>query len=229
MPLPDASAIFFDAGGTLLRPARPVGETYAEIAAHYGAALDAGRVQREFKNAFAHLQDRTGFPVPTDGEDKAWWREVVRLSLAKEDVPERFPFDDCFEEVYAAFARPGLWRVFPEVEAVLATLRDAGRRLYVLSNWDARLRDTLRGLDLLPYFEAVVISSEQGVAKPDPAIYRRALEIAGLEQEETSAPSSSPALMVGDDEENDYWAPRRAGWQALVIDRRAGEDLTKML
>jgi len=220
--MPDQpQAIFFDAGGTLVRPARPVGAVYAEVAAHYGAMLDAIRVQREFKNAFKTLQDRTGFPVPRDGQDRDWWREVVRQSIVKEPVAESFPFDDFFEEVYEVFGRHDVWRVFPEVEKVLAALRERGHSLHVLSNWDARLRGTLEGLGLGHYFEAVIISSELGVGKPAPEIYRLAAEQAGV--------SADAALMVGDDEENDYWAPKRAGWEAVIIDRAAGEDLTKVL
>ncbi|MEM1059144.1 MAG: HAD-IA family hydrolase [Verrucomicrobiota bacterium] len=214
-------AIFFDVGGTLIRPAQPVGATYAEVASHYGATLDAERVQREFVNAYTSMQDRAGYPVGCDGDDRGWWGEVVRRSLARESLPETFPRELFFEEAYAVFERSDVWRVYPEVEQVLAELRERGHLLYVLSNWDARLHATLRGLGLTPYFERIFASAEHGVAKPDPAYYEVAARAAGVAPHE--------AMMVGDDEENDYWAPRRAGWQAVIVDREKGEDLTKVL
>lgn len=221
MSPPEPQAIFFDVGGTIIRPAQPVGKTYTEVASHYGATLNAESVNREFRNAFASMQDRAGYPVNSNGDDRGWWGEVVRRSLAKEDLPASFPMDHFFEEAYTVFERADVWRIFPEVEQVLAKLRDRGVPLYVLSNWDSRLHETLRGIGLAHYFERIFVSAEHGVAKPDSAYFHRVAELTGV------APQA--ALMVGDDEENDYWAPRRAGWQAMIIDRKAGEDLTKVL
>ena len=45
-------ALIFDVGGTLIHPARPVGETYAEFAAAHGAQLSAGEAESAFRQAF---------------------------------------------------------------------------------------------------------------------------------------------------------------------------------
>ena len=46
-------AIFFDAAGTLIKPARRVGETYAVLARKYGIEVSAGGDRREISTLFS--------------------------------------------------------------------------------------------------------------------------------------------------------------------------------
>src|SRR5262249_48506118 len=69
------------------------------------------------------------------------------------------------------------FRPYPEVPAVLAALREGGARLVVVSNWDVSLHDVLERTRLRPLVDGVVTSAEFGAAKPDPAIFARALEM----------------------------------------------------
>ncbi|MDA1258005.1 MAG: HAD family hydrolase [Chloroflexi bacterium] len=75
------------------------------------------------------------------------------------------------------------------VEDVLETLRQS-YRLGVISNHRAGLKEILGREGVLSYFEVVVGSADTGLRKPDPAIFRYALELAGCEPHE--------AVMVGD-------------------------------
>ncbi len=94
---------------------------------------------------------------------------------------------------------------------MLEALRDHGVELAVLSNWDARLHSVLDGCGLGEYLSNRFISAELGWEKPDPAIYRHVIESLRLQ------PGS--VLSVGDDPKNDVEGPKRAGWQALQIER----------
>jgi 2-haloacid dehalogenase len=61
--------------------------------------------------------------------------------------------------------------------AILAELRDAGIRLYALSNWSAETFPVARPrYPFLDWFDGIVISGEEKVAKPDPAIFRHLLD-----------------------------------------------------
>jgi HAD superfamily hydrolase (TIGR01509 family) len=60
----------------------------------------------------------------------------------------------------------------------------------------------------------VVTSAGAGARKPDPEIFRRALELAGCAPEE--------ALHVGDTPEEDAAGARAAGITPLLIDRSGG-------
>lgn len=220
MPGSKIKAVFFDAGGTLLRPAQPIGETYAAIARHYGQRWDAAALGAGFKSAFKKRRPRPDAEVATNGDERAWWKLVVADTLAAVECPEGFPFDHYFEELYTVYARPELWRVYPEAVPVLEALRARGLKLAVLSNWDWRLRPLLEGLELAPFFDDVLISGEHGAEKPSVKLYATALARLGLEPHQ--------ALMVGDDPLNDYWAPQQAGWHAVLVERPQ-QDLLSVL
>lgn len=212
--------VFMDAGGTLLRPARPVGEIYVEVAAHYGVRGDAARVHEGFVEAWAALKPRDPVNGARVMDDRGWWKEMVRRAWAGTPLPEAFPFEAYFEEVYAVFERPELWRVYPEVPGVLEGLRRAGLRCAVLSNWDRRLRGLLDALELGEWFEEVLISSEIGAEKPHPAIFRAAEARLGVCAEE--------AVLWGDEPEADGEGARGAGWGVGLV-KRPGRDLADLL
>lgn len=211
-------AVVFDAGGTLVRTARPVGEIYAEAGRRHGQEWDGDELQRSFRAAFKKMRGNRISPVPVNGDDRDWWREVVRHTLGGKAAA--VAFEDYFEELYRLFERPEVWQVFSEVPSVLEELRRAGYRLAVLSNWDSRLRLMFEGLGLARHFEALFISTEHGFEKPDAGFYQRAQKALGI--------SPAEILMVGDDPENDEAAPRRAGWQAILV-RRPQETLANAL
>lgn len=65
----------------------------------------------------------------------------------------------------------------PGTVAVLRELREAGMRLLALTNWSAETFPIARErFDFLGWFEGIVVSGEERLAKPDPAIYRVLLE-----------------------------------------------------
>jgi len=97
-------------------------------------------------------------------------------------------------------------------------VRTAGARLVVVSNWDVSLHDVLARTGLAPLLDGAVISAEAGVAKPDPAIFERALEIAG-------GIEPGHALHVGDSLEADVAGARAAGVEAVLVQRDAALPL----
>lgn len=205
------TTIVLDAGGTLIHPARPVGETYAHFARHWQVSLDPEATTRAFYAAFKNMGPRTPGTIPRDGHDHAWWREMVARALADHDFIRTPEFDDYFAEVYQYYAQPEAWCVYPEVREVLEDLQTRGHSLVLLSNWDARLHPVLEGHGLGGFFAYRFISAELGWEKPDSAIYEYVSKVVLREPHQL--------LSVGDDEENDFIAPQRAGWQALLLNR----------
>ena len=98
---------------------------------------------------------------------------------------------------------------FPDVAPALSALRDHG--LVVVSNWDCSLPDWLQRAGLLEHVDAVVTSAEVGAAKPDSAIFERALDVARAEPGE--------AVHVGDSLENDVAGARAAGIRPVLVAR----------
>jgi putative hydrolase of the HAD superfamily len=83
------------------------------------------------------------------------------------------------ERLFARLFEPGN-RIDSEMRAMLIALKAAGYRLGLLSNAGDWLRQDLGTLFAIDgqgrLFDAIVISAEVGVRKPDPRIYRIALE-----------------------------------------------------
>ena len=99
----------------------------------------------------------------------------------------------------------------PGVRDALIELRALGLRLVVVSNWDLSLHERLDETGLAPLVDGALASAEVGVAKPDPAIFLRALEIAGVGAEE--------AIHVGDSLVEDAAGAAAAGIRAVLIGR----------
>ena len=92
---------------------------------------------------------------------------------------------------------------------ILAELRERGLRLFALTNWSAETFPIARErFAFLAWFEGIVVSGEEGLAKPDPALYRTLLE--------RHAVAPGEALFVDDRSEN-VAAAEALGMQGLVF------------
>ena len=112
-----------------------------------------------------------------------------------------------------------MWSAYPEVTEVLSRLKARGLKLAVVSNFDRRLHAVLAHLDLTRFFAQVVISSEVGIDKPDPAIFQRALDALNAQPAE--------AVHVGDDPKRD-WGAGAAGLQVFEL-QRPGNSLRDLI
>ena len=210
------TTVFFDAAGTLLTVNGSVGERYAVLARAYGKDVDPREVEAGFRRSFPKAPPLAFPDAPTaklTELEHAWWRAVVRDVFAGFGPFPRF--DAYFEALYAAFAQPEAWRLYPETRPTLDALRDRGYRLGVISNFDARLFGLLEGLGIADYFDPIVASSRAGAAKPAPAIFLHALTTCGVKTEQ--------AVHVGDTYELDVLGAQGAGVAAILIDR-VGRD-----
>lgn len=98
---------------------------------------------------------------------------------------------------------------FPDALPVLQALRQAGFHLGVIANQQPGTVDRLRAWKLLSCFEVISASSELGFAKPDPQVFRWALQQANCSPRE--------ALMVGDRPDNDVAPANKLGMKTIRI------------
>ncbi len=211
--------VFFDAGGTLFRVRGGVGQAYARIASGFDSKIAsmtdlASRLELAFGTAFRRREPMV-FPGAALDRlpelERGWWLAVVRETFQSLEVP--FPrLEEFFETVYGYFATEAAWELEPGCRETLALLRSRGCQLGVISNFDSRLGRVLGSLGIRDFFSTVTFSTACGAAKPDPAIFRRALRDA-----DTPAGAS---LHVGDDEEDDWQGALAAGMRAVVYDPR---------
>jgi len=216
-------AIFFDAAGTLFYLPRGVGYHYALVARELGLKWDSAQLDRAFNDAWNAMPSRPAIDGPRENDDKGWWRQLVDLVL--NDVAPamgELDRDNFFEIVYEHFAEAGVWELYPEVPEVLENLQPRFE-LAVVSNFDGRLRMIFEQLGVSKFFKQVFLSSELGADKPDPEIFRRALNVIQLQPHEV--------LHVGDDSERDWKAAASAGLLIFELDRKKGSlrDLLSIL
>lgn len=206
------SAVFFDAAGTLIKPVRRVGESYALVAKKFGMDVSPAQLSERFRVCFG-AAGPLAFPGAPEaaihGLERDWWKRLVRQIFEPWQPVERF--DDYFSELFDYFARPDSWALYPEVLETLSALKQRGLILDVLSNFDSRLIGILHGLGAGEWFDDIIISSRAGHAKPDRRIFAAALAKHGL------APNS--AAHVGDSEEKDLCGANDAGLMGILVDR----------
>lgn len=171
-------AILLDAAGTLIRPIEPVAEVYARYFAAAEWPVEAGRLSGAFRSVFGGAGDPSYGDFPDgDSAERAWWRNVVMATARRVGV--EMPGDAlerCFTGLFEHYASGEAWAVFPDVRPQLERWRANGFQLAVVSNFDRRLHRILEELDLASGFGAVVCSADARARKPDPAIFRQALE-----------------------------------------------------
>ena len=197
--------VTFDVGGTLLHPYPSVGEIYDRTFRKFGVIRPSSAIDEAF---FAVWE--TAHEIPREasyGSEKPWWREIVRRILLNLDVTDDKP--EIFEELWNVFCHPDHWRLYDGAVDALVELRRRGYVLSVLSNWDERLRPLLHDMDLLKYFDFVVISCEVGVEKPHKEIFDITARTTGFHADEI--------LHIGDSEHHDLAGARDAGWNCLLV------------
>jgi len=188
----DASRIrwvFFDVGDTLLDEREAMFDWCGQV-----AALLAGRGMRV-------------------GAADVWLAREQAYGEFAPDVPARImqilsvpPNDQALWK--QATYRHALERPFAGVTPLLTQLANQFH-LGVLANQDRGTRDRLRARGWGKLFSVVIASTEEGLKKPDPAIFKLALSRAGCRADQ--------AVMVGDRVDNDIRPAKSVGMQTVRV------------
>jgi len=196
--------VFFDAGNTLVYPNFAlVGE---KLAAR-GARVAVEELERGEQRARFLLDDPQVIRGSTDG---ARWTLYFETIFRFCGVTDALLVRSVLDELQQIHKVSNLWEVVPpDVPAALEALRPRFR-LSVISNANGTVREKLRRVGLLGFFETVLDSHEEGVEKPDPRIFRNALERTGTKVEE--------AIYVGDIYHIDVVGARAAGMDVVLLD-----------
>lgn len=218
--MPEIRTITFDCAGTLVRvdwnPARFACECLGQLGAEFDpghAEAEYGRLLQTRWRAYQEL-NKTRDPEICD----AWWKQLSADWLQALDMKA-----DLLEPI-TELARAGIYgpesvvfSLYEDTLPALQALTDRGLRMAVLSNWDYSLHRVIRMFGLETYFDVVIASLEEGIEKPEPEIFRIALDQMGAAAEQT--------LHVGDHPIDDVQGARGAGLTALHLDREGVEKL----
>jgi putative hydrolase of the HAD superfamily len=208
--------VFFDAAETLFHVDGSVADIYLRHAVQFGfqARTDSiGLITEAFRRAF-HDAPPPVFASTESAQikqsERLWWFDVVHNVFYRVGMFERF--DEFFDHVFQVFADPASWKLYPDVLPTLRELRSRGLELGIVSNFDSRLFNVLRGLGIGELFDTVTISSLAHAAKPSPKIFELALEQHAVDPGE--------AMHVGDSMRDDVEGATKAGLAAVLLARQ---------
>lgn len=205
MALRRVDAVLLDALGTLVALEPPGPLLRGELAAR-GRAVSLAEADAAMAREMAFYRAKHARAV--DAAGLAGLRADCARVLDEALPPAARGLPDLLDVLMASLR----FSAYPDAAPALRALRGRGVRLVVCSNWDVSLHEVLSRTGLAPLVDGVVTSAELGVAKPDPAIFGEALEVAGGVRPER-------ALHVGDDPDADLAGARGAGLEALLLDR----------
>ncbi len=208
--------IFLDAVGTLFGVQQSVGAMYLNVTRRFGVDADAKALDRAFYQSFKSMPFPMAFPgVPVEQiprKEYEWWEAIACDTFQRAGIYDQFSdFSAFFAELYAYFASPEPWFIYPDTIPFLNYWCNQGVDLGVLSNFDTRIHAVLKALGLTPYFASITISTEVGAAKPDPLIFQVALS------KHNCFPDQ--AWHIGDSLQEDYEGAKTAGMRAIWLKR----------
>lgn len=209
-----------DAGFTILSPRRTLADALSGVLAADGHAVTEEEMRAAWEEADRWFWDeyhRPGNDTWTDDvRIDEYWRRYHSVMLGRLGVEAR---REMLDRILASQFASEAWEAYPDVEPMLREVGALdGVRIGIVSDWGSNLRGILAELGLDRYLDFVLPSGAVGVAKPNPAFYRLALEKAGVAAEE--------ALMAGDSYRADVRGAWSAGMDAVWLDRHEGMNIT---
>lgn len=157
-------------------------------------ARNPQRCTPEFIDFFAFVRDPQ-MPLFWEEYDRGTWslertkEEMCRIKGCTREACDRF--------VEQAIA---LQEAIEPTERLIADLKAAGYRLYVLSNMSREFIDFLRRFPVYGLFDGEVVSCEEHTVKPEPQIYRILLERYGLDPAQTLFVDDRPCNIAAAEE-----------------------------
>ena len=200
--------VFFDAGDTLLHPYPSFRELFARTCRDEGHDVSPHAVD-ELEPRLLDIARESGVKDPSLSADasREFWTYLYRRFLGAIGIDD----DRLADRLYEVFSDSASYRLFDDVVPALEDLERRGYRLGLISNFEGWLEKMLVELEIGHRFDTAVISGLEGVEKPDPAIYRIAVDKAGVEP--------ARAVHVGDSPRTDVEPAAAVGMIPVLLDR----------
>lgn len=186
-------AVIFDMYETLI--------THFKTPLYFGAqmAFDAGIAEEKFLEIWrAEEENRTIGKVTLEEvlekilrKNNSFSEETMNYIINKRIC--------CKEEAFE--------HLHKEIIPMLRTLKEKGMLIGLISNCFSEESMVIKKSILYPFFDATCLSYDEGIQKPNPAIFKRCIERLGVKADE--------CLYVGDGGSNELEAAQRLGMKAV--------------
>ncbi|MBV8392346.1 MAG: HAD family hydrolase [Alphaproteobacteria bacterium] len=208
-------AVLFDLDDTLIRAYAQPEEAWTRLLHIFSAHLDAHDPASIERVRLAIMEESRAFW--SDRAEAAKWRLNVpgarriavrraleRLGRGDAELADRI--SDSFTEMCRQE-----YRLYPDAHATVDALRAAGVKLALITNGAGEpQRAKIERFELAHRFDHIQIEGEFGQGKPEPEVYRHALEKLGV--------PAAEAWMVGDNYEWEVVAPQKLGVAGIWYD-----------
>jgi putative hydrolase of the HAD superfamily len=206
---PGRGALLVDALGTLIELLPPAPRLRRELAERFG--IEVGEVQAERAIAAEIAYYRIHLDEGVDARSLRALRErcaeVVCAALPPSPELAALRTTDLTDALLASIR----FRAFDDARPAILAARRRDLRVVVASNWDCSLHEVLERLGLAALLEGIVTSAQAGARKPAPAVFERALALAGV--------GPARAIHVGDTIDEDVAGARGAGIEPVFLSR----------
>ncbi|MDQ0974549.1 putative hydrolase of the HAD superfamily [Neobacillus niacini] len=210
-------AVLFDLDGTLLDR----DESVKKFIDHQYDRLHriVGHIPREnYIKRFIEL-DQRGYV----------WKDKVYQRLVEEFQITAMTWEELLQDYLSEFKNHCF--PFPNLISTLDKLKSRDIRLGMITNGRGQFQlDNIKALGIEKYFDTILISEWEGIKKPDPEIFKRALNQLNV--------SAQQSIFVGDHPENDVKAAQNVGmkgvwkkdpqWESIEADYIV-DDLAELL
>lgn len=207
-------AIFFDVGSTLLYPSPDVPTVYNKVVADWGYAFSYEEIDSFMPEVWAYYEEEVAADASfwaDDARSHDIWVNMYALLSERLGITDDAERREIGSRVHTAFKTAAHWDLYSDVIPTLELLKERGLRISLISNWGKDLRAILADLPLDRYLDDAIISAEVELHKPDPRIFRLALERLGVEAHE--------AVHVGDQLIADVEGAQAVGMMGVLLDR----------
>jgi putative hydrolase of the HAD superfamily len=202
----NVSALLFDFGGTL---AFLDFELLAREFSGPGRKLDPLKLEHAEYAGRAALDHH--LMSGKDRDPSAAYEDFFRAWMEAAGIPQE-EFADIAERFRAMHEEASMWRIVREgTHEALERLKSAGLKLGIVSNADGRVAADAKRFGLAKFFDVIIDSRVVGVEKPNPTIFRLALDALEVPPEE--------AMYAGDIYAIDMLGARAAGITCKLIDQ----------
>jgi HAD superfamily hydrolase (TIGR01549 family) len=202
-------AVLFDVDFTLIYPGPMFqAEGYQAFSSRYGLDADPKR----FDSAVIEAARLLEAPDDTAYDDEIYVGYTRRILEGMGGQGEAL--DACAREIYREWAACQHFELYEDVPDVLRAIVAHGIRIGLVSNSHRCLASFQEHFELSGLITATVSSSQHGMMKPHPSIFRAALDLIGV--------PAADAVMVGDSVRHDVEGALGAGMAAVLL-HRSGE------
>lgn len=182
-------AVIFDLDGTLLN-------RDASVIRFVSNQYD------RYRDVFSHIPKQEYMSKFIEYDCKGYvWKDKVYQQLV-EEYQIQVPWETLLQDYMGNFKHHCV--SYTHLESMLVSLKRMSLKLGIISNGREPFQtDNITALGIGHFFDTILISESEGIKKPDPLIFQRALERLDV--------SASESMYVGDHPVNDVKAARSLG------------------